>query len=165
MPCPVWRSCCLTLESGGGAVVRRQGMLVRVSQPSRAVSCDSFMRRSIASQTTRGSLSDTLVGIPSKPGFIPSSNSPRIYWAVRLRCRVLAGRVRRGFCPYRGLAVPHDDHRESHGCRSEKGRCAQGPFRQGGHRPASGDSAGSGRGGTSASKVSSRRVQGSWIGM
>jgi len=67
MPCPVWRSYCLTLVSGGGAVVKRQGMLVRVSQPSRAVSCDSLMRRLVASQTARGALSDTLVGSRPSP--------------------------------------------------------------------------------------------------
>jgi len=61
MPCPVWHSQNVTLESGGGAVVERQGLLVRVSRPRCAVSCDRFMRRRIALRR------DCLCPTPSVP--------------------------------------------------------------------------------------------------
>lgn len=158
-----WRLCCLTLESGGGAVVEEQGTWLRVSRPSCAVSCDSFMRRSTALQTTRRSLSDTLGRSLSVPRFSSPLSFPQMYCAVRLWSRVLAGLVCRGVCSCRFLAVPHESHRGSHDCRAGEGRCAQGPSWRSSHRPVSHSRVGSERSRACISSVCRGEFEESWI--
>lgn len=151
------------LESGGGAVVEEQGTWLRVSRPSCAVSCDSFMRRSTALQTTRRSLSDTLGRSLSVSRFSSPLSFPQMYCAVRLWSRVLAGLVRRGVCSCRPLAVPHESHRGSHDCRAGEGRCAQGPSWRSSHRPVSHSRVGSERSRACISSVCRGESEEGWI--
>jgi len=109
---------------------------------------------------TRLSLSDALGPSLPTPRVSPQSNVPQVYCAIRLWSRVLAGFVRREFCSCRCLAVPHADHRESYDGLAGEGRCAQGPFRQGGHRPSLPSGVGADRRRTCTSNGFLRRASG-----